>query len=150
MVNLYEEFGLEFVKKLRGMFAFAIYDQKNRRLVLARDHIGKKPLYYCLDPERGLVFASEIKAILQFPGIDRDVDPEALDFFLTLEYIPAPYSILQVRAQAAGRAHAGLRERQGRRSSEYWDVPPGAGPARFRRRPRANSSACSRNRCACA
>ena len=61
VVNLYEEFGLEFVRKLRGMFAFAIYDQKQRRLILARDHIGKKPLYYCLKNNGNLVFASEIK-----------------------------------------------------------------------------------------
>jgi asparagine synthase (glutamine-hydrolysing) len=103
VVNLYEEFGLEFVKKLRGMFAFAIYDQKNRRLILARDHIGKKPLYYHLEEGSRLVFASEIKSILQFPGIGRNIDPEALDFFLTLEYIPAPYSILKaVRKLPAG------------------------------------------------
>ena len=149
MVNLYEEFGLEFVKKLRGMFAFAIYDQKNNRLVLARDHIGKKPLYYSLDPKRGLVFASEIKAILQFPGIDRDVDPEALDFFLTLEYVPAPLSIF--KPYASCRPGTCWFTRTARpRSSEYWDVPPGAGPARFCRAPAKNSSACSRNRCACA
>ncbi len=130
VVNLYEEFGLEFVKKLRGMFAFAIYDRKNRRLVLARDHIGKKPLYYSLDPGRGLVFASEIKAILQFPGICRDVDPEALDFFLTLEYVPAPLSIFKsVRKLPAG--HMLVYEDDKAAIHEYWDVTPGAGPGDF-------------------
>lgn len=122
VVNLYEEFGLEFVKKLRGMFAFAIYDQKNKRLILARDHIGKKPLYYCLKQNRNLVFGSEIKAILQYPGIDRAVDPEALDFFLTLEYIPAPYSILaSVKKLPAG--HILVYENGKATLSEYWDVP---------------------------
>ena len=122
VVNLYEEFGLEFVKKLRGMFAFAIYDQKNNRLILARDHIGKKPLYYCLKQNRNLVFGSEIKAILQYPGIDRAVDPEALDFFLTLEYIPAPYSILAtVKKLPAG--HILVYENGKATLSEYWDVP---------------------------
>jgi len=122
VVNLYEEFGLEFVKKLRGMFAFAIYDQKNKRLILARDHIGKKPLYYCLKQNRNLVFGSEIKALLQYPGIDRAVDPEALDFFLTLEYIPAPYSILaSVKKLPAG--HILVYENGKATLSEYWDVP---------------------------
>jgi len=122
VVNLYEEFGLEFVKKLRGMFACAIYDQKNHRLVLARDHIGKKPLYYCLKQNRNLVFGSELKAILQYPGIDRAVDREALDFFLTLEYIPAPSSILaSVKKLPAG--HIMVYENGKASISEYWDVP---------------------------
>ncbi len=132
VVNLYEEFGLEFVKKLRGMFAFAIYDQKNRRLVLARDHIGKKPLYYHLEDGRRLVFASEIKSILQFPGISRDIDPEALDFFLTLEYIPAPHSILRaVRKLPAG--HMLVFENGKASIREYWDVYPGENARDFTR-----------------
>ncbi len=130
VVNLYEEFGLEFVKKLRGMFAFAIYDQKNRRLILARDHIGKKPLYYCQKKNGNLVFASEIKSILQYPGVDRDVDHEALDFFLTLEYIPAPYSILtSVKKLPAG--HMLVYENGKAAISEYWDVRPGVSPGGF-------------------
>jgi asparagine synthase (glutamine-hydrolysing) len=130
VVDLYEEFGLEFVKKLRGMFACAIYDQKNRRMVLARDHVGKKPLYYCLKKNGTLVFASEIKAILQFPGIARDVDPEALDLFLTLEYVPAPLSILRsVRKLPAG--HLLVYENGSVKVSEYWDVRPGPPPRSF-------------------
>ncbi|MCU0237073.1 MAG: asparagine synthase (glutamine-hydrolyzing) [Acidobacteria bacterium] len=132
VVNLYEEYGLEFVKKLRGMFAFAIYDRKNRRLVLARDPIGKKPLYYALDGRRGLVFASEIKSILQFPGIRREVDPEALDFFLTLEYVPAPLSIFkEVRKLPAG--HTLVYEEGKATIREYWDVQPNEGPGDFPR-----------------
>lgn len=124
VVDLYEEFGLEFVKKLRGMFAFAIFDQKNQRLILARDPIGKKPLYYCLKDNGNLVFASEIKSILQYPGVSRDVDPEALDFFLTLEYIPAPYSILAaVKKLPAGNLL--VYENGNVVISEYWDVPAG-------------------------
>jgi len=132
VVNLYEEFGLEFVSRLRGMFAFAIFDRRNRRLVLARDPIGKKPLYYSLDERRGLVFASEIKSILQYPGIARDVDPEALDLFLTLEYVPAPYSIFRsVRKLPAGHI---LVYEDGRATlREYWDVRPGEGPGNFPR-----------------
>jgi asparagine synthase (glutamine-hydrolysing) len=130
VVNLYEEFGLEFVKKLRGMFAFAIYDRKHRRLVLARDPIGKKPLYYSLLANGGLVFASEIKAILEFPGIDRAMDPEAVDLFLTLEYIPAPLSILKaVRKLPAGHTLVCAEGQVDLR--EYWDVQPGIGARPF-------------------
>jgi asparagine synthase (glutamine-hydrolysing) len=130
VVNLYEEYGLEFAAKLRGMFACAIYDRKLRRLVLARDPLGKKPLYYSLSPGRPLVFGSELKSILEFPGIGRGVDPEALDFFLTLEYVPAPLSIFRsIRKLPAGHI---LVYEDGRASvREYWDVPPGAPPRDF-------------------
>ncbi|MBN2345471.1 MAG: asparagine synthase (glutamine-hydrolyzing) [Candidatus Aminicenantes bacterium] len=132
VVNLYEEFGLEFVTQLRGMFACAIYDQAERRLVLARDAIGKKPLYYCLENSRHLVFASEIKSILEFPGIARDVDPQALDFFLTLEYVPAPLSIFKaVRKLPAG--HMLVYENGKAAIREYWDVRPGQAQLDFPR-----------------
>jgi len=122
VVNLYEEFGLDFVGKLRGMFAFAIFDRKNGRLVLARDRIGKKPLHYAVLPgNAGLVFASEIKSILEYPGIEREVDPEALDLFLTLEYIPAPLSIFKgIRKLPAG--HILILENGKITISRYWDV----------------------------
>ena len=122
VVNLYEEFGLDFVGKLRGMFAFAIFDRKNGRLVLARDRVGKKPLYYAVLPgNAGLVFASEIKSMLEYPGIEREVDPEALDLFLTLEYIPAPFSIFKgVRKLPAG--HILVLENGQVTISRYWDV----------------------------
>ena len=111
VVNLYEEFGLEFVKKLRGMFAFAIYDQKNHRLVLARDHIGKKPLYYCLKKNRNLVFASEIKAILQYPRHRPRRGPGSARFFPDPGIHPGPLLHPGRRKKTAGRAPAGLRKR---------------------------------------
>jgi asparagine synthase (glutamine-hydrolysing) len=121
IVNLYEEYGTEFVKHLRGMFAIGIYDKKNHRLVLARDHVGIKPLYYCLKPNRNLVFGSEIKAILEYPGIGREIDPEAVDWFVTLEYIPAPFSIFkQIRKLPAG--HLLCYEKGVLRIEKYWDV----------------------------
>jgi asparagine synthase (glutamine-hydrolysing) len=131
VVNLYEEYGLDFVNRLRGMFACAIYDRRRRRLVLARDPLGKKPLYYALIGD-GLVFASEIKSILEFPGVPREIDPEALDLFLTLEYVPAPRSIFRaVRKLPAGHL---LVFADGRaRVSEYWDVEPREGPRDFGR-----------------
>ena len=96
IVNLYEEFGTGFVKKLRGMFAIGIYDIKRDKLILARDHIGIKPLYYTVNGSDGtLVFGSEIKSLLKYPGIKREINHTGLDLFLSLEYIPAPYSIFR-------------------------------------------------------
>ncbi len=122
IVNLYEEYGTECVKKLRGMFAFGIYDIKNHRLVLVRDHIGIKPLYYCLKPgNKNLIFGSEIKSILEYPGIKREIDPQALDRFLTLEYIPAPFSIFKnIKKLPAG--HLLTYEKGKLHIEKYWDV----------------------------
>ena len=71
LIHAYEEYGLDFIKKLRGMFAFALYDSVKKKLILARDPIGKKPLYYYWDGER-FIFASDIKAILE-AGIKREI-----------------------------------------------------------------------------
>ena len=78
LVHLYEEAGDELVGRLRGMFAFAIWDRRRRRLLLARDRAGKKPLYYRLTAD-GIWFGSELKALLQDPGMGREVDPVALE-----------------------------------------------------------------------
>lgn len=122
ILNLYEEYGTEFVKKLRGMFAVGIYDIKKHRLVLARDHVGIKPLYYYVKPGNGnLVFGSEIKTILEYPGVERDIDPNALDLFLTLEYIPAPFSIFKsIKKLPAG--HILVYEKGKLTIEKYWDV----------------------------
>ncbi len=96
IVNLYEQRGDDFAAELQGMFAVAIHDRRRDRLLLARDHVGIKPLYYLHQPDKNrLIFGSEIKTILQFPGVSRELDPEALDYFLSLEYIPAPLSIFR-------------------------------------------------------
>ena len=87
IVHLYEEFGPQCLEKLRGMFAFAIWDENKRSLFLARDRVGIKPLYYCL-ADKSLVFASEIKAILADPAVDRRIAPELIDRFLTFLYLP--------------------------------------------------------------
>src|SRR5262249_18363555 len=87
--HLYEEHGPEFVRKLRGMFALAVYDTKKRTLILARDRFGIKPLFYAPGKER-LAFASEITALLELPGIDTRPDRQAIYDFAALGYIPAP------------------------------------------------------------
>ena len=92
IVHLYEEYGPDCVEHLRGMFALAIWDDRRQRLFLARDRLGKKPLYYRLDGAR-LLFGSELKALLQFPGAPREVDPAALDMYLTYQYVPHPQCI---------------------------------------------------------
>ena len=93
IVHGYEEWGENFVLKLRGMFAFSLWDSREKKLILARDRIGIKPLYYTLLEDKTLVYGSELKAILKHPRVQRSLDPKALDLYLTLEYIPAPYSI---------------------------------------------------------
>jgi len=94
IVHLYEEYGIDCVKKLNGMFGFAIWDDRKQSLFLARDRLGVKPLYYFFD-DHCLVFGSELKAILTHDKIPRQIDVEALDSFFSAEYIPAPLSIFQ-------------------------------------------------------
>ena len=92
LVHLYEDQGPSFVEALRGMFAIALWDSRERRLVLARDRFGIKPLYY--RNEGGVLsFASELKALLRQPGFSRDVAPAALEAFLALNSIPAPLTV---------------------------------------------------------
>src|SRR5205823_7772259 len=89
IVHLYEEYGPACVHLLRGMFAFAIWDRTQQALFVARDRLGKKPLYYHWDG-RHLAFASEIKALRLCPSIGREIDPVALDHFLACRYVPGP------------------------------------------------------------
>jgi asparagine synthase (glutamine-hydrolysing) len=92
--HLYEEHGTRFAEHLRGMFAVAVWDAKRRRLVLARDRFGIKPLYYRVAGE-SLSFASELKALLRQPDFSREIDPDAVEAFLTFSFVPAPLSIFR-------------------------------------------------------
>lgn len=92
--HLYEEYGTALFERLNGMFAVAIWDRAKRRLILARDRFGKKPLYYMISGDT-LVFASEAKAILAHPLARREIDPRALYLYLTHEYVPSPYSLFK-------------------------------------------------------
>jgi asparagine synthase (glutamine-hydrolysing) len=94
MVHLYEDHGPGFVERLRGMFALAIWDSRQRRLVLARDRFGIKPLYYRV-ADGQLSFASELKALLRQPGFSREIDHRALESFLAFNSIPAPQTIFK-------------------------------------------------------
>lgn len=120
MVHAYEEWGVSCLDRFRGMFAFAIWDQRQRRLFLARDRLGKKPLYYAII-DGTLVFASEIKALLVLPGLDRSLDLQALSDYLSLLYIPSPKTIFrQVHKLPPGHYLVAERDRIDVR--QYWDV----------------------------
>src|SRR5580698_9122978 len=120
IVHLYEEFGDECVKHLRGMFAFALWDARKKRLLLARDRVGIKPLYYA-ETNDSLLFASEIKALLVDSELPREVDPQAIDTFLTFNYLPGSNTLLRgVRKLEPG--HYLVLERGKIRIERYWDL----------------------------
>jgi asparagine synthase (glutamine-hydrolysing) len=119
IVHLYEEWGQDFVTRLNGMFAIALWDTKRRRLVLARDRLGIKPLHYAWHDGR-LAFGSEIKSLLR-AGVPRDIDPQALSRFFTFEYVPAPDSIF-TRIKKIPPGHV-MTVQEGRAEiRRYWDV----------------------------
>jgi asparagine synthase (glutamine-hydrolysing) len=123
VVHLYEEEGLELFKRLRGMFAIALWDTKRSRLILARDRLGKKPLYICQQSHR-FIFASELKSILELDGISRNLNAQALREYLALGYVPAPLTLLEgIEKLLPG--HYLVVERSGVRCERYWDVPQG-------------------------
>ncbi len=90
IIHLYDEYGTDCVQHLRGMFAFAIWDEREKSLFLARDRVGKKPLLYSHLPNGSLVFGSEFQALLKHPDISRDVDYTAIHHYLSFAYVPAP------------------------------------------------------------
>jgi asparagine synthase (glutamine-hydrolysing) len=120
MVHLYEQEGIEFVKRLRGMFAFAIWDGPRSRLVLGRDRLGKKPLYVRRTSDR-LFFASEIKSILQAGDVPRRVNPVALNAYLTLGYVPAPLTLFE-GIEKVFPGHLMVMENGRIQDREYWEV----------------------------
>ena len=120
IVHLYESHPQTFVQQLRGMFAFALWDERTRTMLLARDRVGKKPLYYYLDKDK-LVFGSEIKAILKHPNLKLDIDPCAVSDYLALGYVPNPKSVY--RAIRKVRPGHYLRVRDGNvEEIKYWDL----------------------------
>ncbi|MDZ7357457.1 MAG: asparagine synthase (glutamine-hydrolyzing) [candidate division KSB1 bacterium] len=120
ILHAYEQYGEACVQLLNGMFAFAIWDSRDQSLFLARDRLGKKPLYYLHDKDR-FIFGSEIKSILQAEDIPRRIDLEALDHFLTFEYIPAPLSIFQ-DIRKLPPAHTLKFKRGEIRVRSYWEM----------------------------
>lgn len=120
ILHSYEEDGPDAVRAFRGMFAYAIWDAKRRQATLVRDRLGKKPLYYYHDGRR-LIFASEIKAILEAPGVPREIRPDALQDYFTYLYVPAPKTMFR-HIHKLPQGHL-LVYRDGRvQIRQYWDL----------------------------
>ena len=120
ILHLYEEYGASCVHQLRGMFAFAIWDSNRQRLFLARDRLGQKPLVYAV-VNGSLIFASEIKSILQDPSVNREVDPEAIHHYLTYQYVPSPWTAFK-GIEKLPPAHILICEQGEIRIERYWDL----------------------------
>ena len=130
IVHAYETFGVECVQRFNGMFAFAVWDEHAQRLYLARDRFGKKPLHYAAVAGQFL-FASEIKALLTHPAISRELDLQAVQQYLTHDYVPAPRSIFRDIKKLPPAHWMTVDLATGaRREHRYWDLTFGASPAR--------------------
>jgi asparagine synthase (glutamine-hydrolysing) len=128
LLHLYEDHGTDLFRHLRGMFTFGLYDRPRRRLLLGRDRMGIKPLYYH-DDGRRVAFASELKALMLDPTIPRDVDDEALALYLTYQYVPGQRTIWRgVRKLPPG--HFLTCDENGPRLERYWELPSTPGPSR--------------------
>lgn len=125
IVHLYEEHGLDFVHRLRGMFALALWDAPNRRLVLARDRLGVKPLYYAQprDDRTEVAFASEPRPLLRIPGVSRDVDLEGFAAYLAYLYVPHPMSGFR-DIRKLPPAHLLVHEGGRTTIRRYWAIDP--------------------------
>ncbi len=119
IVHLYEEKGVACLQDLRGMFAFGLWDEDKKRLFLSRDRLGKKPLVYAETPF-AFTFASEIRTLLLAPDVTKEIDPESLNTFLTLQYIPSPQSIFTgIKKIPAG--HYLIYQNNEIKIERYWD-----------------------------
>jgi asparagine synthase (glutamine-hydrolysing) len=127
--HLYEESGPRFVERLHGMFALALWDAARERLVLARDRLGKKPLLWTRLPDGTLGFASELKALLRLPGVSREVDFEAIDEYLALQYVPGERTGLR-GIHKLPPAHILVAENGGVQVERYWRPEPAEPSAR--------------------
>lgn len=122
IVHLYEEHGVECLQRLRGMYAFALWDARERRLLLARDRLGEKPLYYA-HTGRALLFASEIKAILQAADFTAEIDPVGLRRYLAYRHVYGEPTLFRGVRQLQPGCYL-LADARGVAMGRYWDVPP--------------------------
>ncbi len=123
IVHAYEQWGTACVKRFNGMFAFALWDGKKRELFLARDHLGIKPLYY-IRVQDTLLFASEIKALLEHPACPREVDLESLAELFTFRYVPSPKTLF-AQVMKLPPAHLMTVNSSGMRIERFWQWVPG-------------------------
>jgi asparagine synthase (glutamine-hydrolysing) len=122
IVHLYEEMGAACVERLRGMFTFAIWDARKRQVLIARDRLGIKPLYY-LETAGSLLFASEIKSLLQANGVGAEIDPQGLRRFLVYRH-PYGHGTLFKGIRQLPPGHVLIANASGTTVRRYWDVPP--------------------------
>jgi asparagine synthase (glutamine-hydrolysing) len=120
IVHAFEEFGTDCVNHLRGMFAFAIYDFRNERLFIARDRVGKKPLFFATTANGEFLFGSELKSLLEHGGFTREIDAAALDAYLTFGYVPEHHSIFKGVAKLAPGSFL-IYENDEIKTHSYWD-----------------------------
>ncbi len=120
IIHLYEEEDTDCLNRLRGMFAFAIWDSTKQRLFIARDRVGKKPLVYAVTDD-AIIFASEIKALLQDPSVTAEVDCEALHHYLTYQYVPSPWTMFK-GIRKLPPAHSLVVEREKITTRQYWQL----------------------------
>ena len=120
ILALYRRHGVECLQFLRGMFSFAIWDEANKHLFFARDRVGKKPFNYSLSG-RQFTFASEIDVLVQHPDVSSQMDQEALELYLQLQYVPAPWTIYR-EIRKLPPAHFGIFGRNGLHLQQYWSV----------------------------
>jgi asparagine synthase (glutamine-hydrolysing) len=121
IIHLYEECGLDFISKLEGFFAIGLWDQRNGSLLLVRDRVGIKPLYYTVAAGR-LIFASEIKAILAHPSVSRDIDEESLYHYLTFLATPPPHTLFAGINKLPAGCFLTCNRNGDIRVERYWDV----------------------------
>ena len=120
IVHLYEELGAGCVERLAGMFALAVADSRERKMLIARDRVGKKPLYLA-DDGRRLAFASELKSLRNAGLVGSEIDPEALDLYLAYGYVPTPWTIFR-GASKLPAGHLAVCDSRGMRIERYWDL----------------------------
>lgn len=123
LLRAWQHWGSDCVGRLRGMFAFAIWDAETQQIFLVRDRLGIKPLYYALTPDGHLLFGSELKTLMAHPGLVREIEPQALEGYLALGYVPEPFAIfknsfkLPAGHMLSWQAGSGVP-----RTSAYWDL----------------------------
>ena len=120
LLGLYRCHGINFLSMLRGMFSFALWDPANKMLFMARDPLGKKPLAYA-QTSQGFIFASEVGALAKHPSVSGEMDWDALTHYLSLSYIPGPFSIYQsIRKLPPG--HFAIYDAEGLRTEQYFEL----------------------------
>jgi asparagine synthase (glutamine-hydrolysing) len=127
IVHLYEDEGIDAIRRLDGMFALAIWDGRHRRLVLARDRVGKKPLFIYRDAKR-LAFASEIKSFFSHPEIPIEIDPDSIPTYLRLGHVSSPGTFYRGVTQLPPATVITIDERGATETTRYWQLPAASGP----------------------